>query len=142
MVREANAKEGFSTKEPEHVPGRNQYQCELHPKNMTGTSSTAPYKQALREQGSLSSGWTQGIKTEILQSNLDLHQFFKSDPIKKLEPEGRYKSLREHFSKHWGPYSSLDVTKIKQELTAMQGDDPGWGTQGTPVGTMFLIKRC
>ena len=60
------------------------------------------------------------------QIKLDLHQFLKSDPIKKLEPEARYKSLREHFSEHWGPHSSLDVTKIKQELTVMQRDDPGW----------------
>ena len=58
--------------------------------------------------------------------NLDLHQFLKSDPIKKLEPEARYNCLREHFSVHWGPHSSLDVTKIKQELIEMQGDDPGW----------------
>jgi hypothetical protein len=27
---------------------------------------------------------------------------------------------------YWGPHSSLDVTKIKQELTEMQGDDPKW----------------
>ena len=58
---------------------------------------------------------------------LDLHQFLKSDPIKKLEPEAKYKSIREHFSEHWGrPHSFLDITKIKQELTEMQGDDPGW----------------
>jgi hypothetical protein len=43
-----------------------------------------------------------------------------------MEPEVKYNSLREHFSEHWGPHSSLDVTKIKQELTEMQGDDPGW----------------
>ena len=57
---------------------------------------------------------------------LDLHQFLKSDPIKKVESEAKYNSLREHFSEHWGPHFSLDVTKIKQELTEMQGDDPGW----------------
>jgi hypothetical protein len=68
------------------------------------------------------------LKHVDAQINLDLHQLFlKSDPIKKLEPEARYNSLREHFSEHWGPHSSLDVTKIKQELTeVMQGDDPGW----------------
>ncbi len=61
------------------------------------------------------------------QIHLDLHQSLKSDPIKNLEPEAKYKTLREHFiSEHWGPHSSLDVTKIKQELKEMQGDDPGW----------------
>jgi hypothetical protein len=64
-------------------------------------------------------------KHEDAQINLDLHQFLKSDSIKKLEPEAKYNSLREHFSEHWGPHSSFDVTKIKQELTKMQGDDPG-----------------
>ena len=59
------------------------------------------------------------------QINLDLHQFLKSDPIKNLEPEAKYKSLRAQFSENWGPHSSLDVTKIKQELTEMHGDDPG-----------------
>ena len=67
------------------------------------------------------------LKHVDAQINLDLHQFLKSDPIKKLDPEAKYKSIRKHFSKHWGPHSSLDVTmKIKQELTEMQGDDPGW----------------
>ncbi len=66
------------------------------------------------------------LKHVDAQINLDLHQFLKSDPIKKLDPEAKYNSLREHFSEHWGPHSSLDVTKIKQELTEMQGDDPGW----------------
>jgi hypothetical protein len=63
------------------------------------------------------------LKHVDAQINLDLHQFLKSDPIKNLEPEAKYKSLREHFSEHWGPNSSLDVTKIKQQLTEMQGDD-------------------
>ena len=58
--------------------------------------------------------------------NLDMHQFLKSDPIKRLDPESKYNSLRQHFSDHWGPHSSLDVAKIKQELTEMEGDDPGW----------------
>ncbi len=67
------------------------------------------------------------LKHVDAQINLDLHQFLKSDPIKKLEPKVKYNnSLREHFSEYWGPHSSLDVTKIKQELTEMQGDDPGW----------------
>ena len=66
------------------------------------------------------------LKHVDAQINLDLHQFIKSDPIKKLEPQAKYKSLREHFSEHKGPHSSLDVTKIKQELTEMQEDDPGW----------------
>ena len=58
--------------------------------------------------------------------NLDLHQFLKSDAVKRLDPESKYNQLREHFSDHWGPHSSLDVAKIKQELMEMQGDDPGW----------------
>jgi hypothetical protein len=66
------------------------------------------------------------LKHVDAQINLDLYQFLKSDPIKKLEPETKYNSLREYFSKHWGPHSSLDVIKIKQELIEMQGDDPGW----------------
>jgi hypothetical protein len=59
------------------------------------------------------------------QINLDLYQFLKSDPIKNLEPEAKYKSLREHFSENWGSHSSLEVTTIKQELTETQGDNPG-----------------
>jgi hypothetical protein len=66
------------------------------------------------------------LKHVDAQINLDLHQFLKSDPIKKLEPEAKYNSLREHFSEHWGPHSFLDVTTTKQELTEMQGDDPRW----------------
>ncbi len=66
------------------------------------------------------------LKHVDAQINLDLHQFLKFDPIKNLEPEAKNKSLREHLSEHWGPHSSLDVTKIKQQLTEMQGDDPGW----------------
>ena len=66
------------------------------------------------------------LKHVEAQINLDLHQFLRSDPIKNLEPEAKYKSLREHFSEHWGPHSSLDVTKIKHQLTEMQGDDPRW----------------
>ena len=66
------------------------------------------------------------LKNVDAQINVDLHQFLKSDSIKNLEPEAKYKSLREHFSEHWVPHSSLDVTKIKQQLTEMQGDDPGW----------------
>jgi hypothetical protein len=38
------------------------------------------------------------LKHVDAQINLDLHQFLKSDPIKNLEPEAKYKSLREHFS--------------------------------------------
>ena len=53
------------------------------------------------------------LKHVDAQINLDLHQFLKSDPIKKLEPEAKFNSLREHFSEHWGPHSLLDVTKIK-----------------------------
>ena len=34
------------------------------------------------------------LKHVDAQINLDLHQFLKSDPIKKLEPEARYNSLR------------------------------------------------
>ena len=45
------------------------------------------------------------LKHVDAQINLDLHQFLKSDPIKKLEPEAKYNSLREHFSEHWGPHS-------------------------------------
>ena len=59
------------------------------------------------------------LKHVDAQINLDLHQFLKSDPIKKLEPEAKFNSLREHFSEHWGPHSLLDVTKIKQELTVL-----------------------
>jgi hypothetical protein len=58
--------------------------------------------------------------------NLDLHQFLKSDAVKTLDPESEYNQLRQHLSEHWGPHSSLDVSKIKQELKDMKGDDPGW----------------
>ena len=58
--------------------------------------------------------------------NLDMHQFLKSDPIKRLDPETKYRRLRQYFSERWGPHSSLDVSKIKADLTSMRGDDPGW----------------
>jgi hypothetical protein len=58
--------------------------------------------------------------------DLDVHQFLKSDPIKRLDPETKYRGLRQYFSTRWGPHSSLDVAKIKADLTSMRGDDPGW----------------
>ena len=58
--------------------------------------------------------------------NLDMHQFLKSDPFKRLDPETKYRRLRQYFSERWGPHSSLDVAKIKSDLTSMRGDDPGW----------------
>ncbi len=39
------------------------------------------------------------LKHVDAQINLDLHQFLKSDPIKKLEPEAKYKSLRSAISR-------------------------------------------
>ncbi len=58
--------------------------------------------------------------------NLDMHQFLNSDLIKRLDPETKYQRLRQYFSERWGPHSSLDVAKIKSDLTSMRGDDPGW----------------
>jgi hypothetical protein len=58
--------------------------------------------------------------------NLDMHQFLKSDPVKRLDPETKSRRLRQYFSERWGPHSSLDVAKIKADLTSMRGDDPGW----------------
>ncbi len=58
--------------------------------------------------------------------NLDMHQFLNSDPIKRLDPETKYRRLQKYFSERWGPYSSLDVSKIKADFTSMRGDDPGW----------------
>jgi len=58
--------------------------------------------------------------------NLDMHQFLKSEPIKRLDPETKYRRLRQYFSERWGPHTSLDVAKIKADLTNMQGDNPGW----------------
>ena len=59
--------------------------------------------------------------------NLDMHQFLNSDPIKRLDPETKYRRLRKYFSERWGPlHPSLDVSKIKADLTSMRGDDPGW----------------
>ena len=58
--------------------------------------------------------------------NLDMHQFLKSDLIKRLDPETKYRRLRQYFSERWGSHSSLDVAKIKADLTSMRGDDPGW----------------
>ncbi len=58
--------------------------------------------------------------------NLDMHQSLNSDPIKRLDPETKYRRLRQYFSERWGPHSSLDVAKIKSDLTSMRGDDPGW----------------
>ena len=59
-------------------------------------------------------------------TNLDMHQFLNSDPNKRLDPETKYRRLRQYFSERWGPHSSLDVAKIKSDLASMQGDDPGW----------------
>ena len=56
----------------------------------------------------------------------DLWQFLKTDAIKSLDPETKYNRLRQHFKETWGPHSSLDVNKIKDDLTTMQGDYPGW----------------
>ena len=58
--------------------------------------------------------------------NLDMHQFLKSDPVKRLDPETKYRRLRQYFSERWGPHSSLDVAKIKADLTTMRGNDPRW----------------
>ena len=58
--------------------------------------------------------------------NLDMHQFLKSEPVKRLDPETKYRRLRQYFSERWGPHSSLDVAKIKADLTSMRGDEPGW----------------
>ena len=58
--------------------------------------------------------------------SLDMHQFLKSDPIKRLDQETKYRRLRQYLSERWGPHSSLDVAKIKADLTSMRGDDPGW----------------
>ena len=55
-----------------------------------------------------------------------MHQFLNSDPIKRLDPETKYRRLRQYFSERWGRHSSLDVAKIKADLTSMRGDDPGW----------------
>jgi hypothetical protein len=57
--------------------------------------------------------------------NLDMHQFLNSDPIKRFDPETKYRRLRQYFSERWGPHSSLDVAKIKSDLTSMRGDGPG-----------------
>ena len=65
--------------------------------------------------------------TDALLINLDMHQFLNSVPIKRLDPETKYRRLRQYFSKRWGPHSSLDVAEIKADLTtSMRGDDPGW----------------
>jgi hypothetical protein len=58
--------------------------------------------------------------------NLDMHQFLNSDPIKRLDPETKYRRLRQFFSERWGPHSSLDVAKTKSDLNSMRRDDPGW----------------
>ena len=41
------------------------------------------------------------LKHVDAQINLDLHQFLKSDPIKKLEPEAKYNNLHDHFIEHF-----------------------------------------
>ena len=56
--------------------------------------------------------------------NLDMHQFLNSDPIKRLDPETKYRRLRQYFSERWGPHSSLGVSKIKADLTSMRGEVP------------------
>ena len=58
--------------------------------------------------------------------NLDMHQFLNSNPIKRLDPEIKYRRLRQYFSERWGPHSSLDFAKIKSDLMSMRGDEPGW----------------
>ena len=54
--------------------------------------------------------------------NWDMHQFLNSDLIKRLDPETKYRRLRQYFSERWGPHSSLDVAKIKSDITSMRGD--------------------
>jgi hypothetical protein len=56
----------------------------------------------------------------------DLWQFLKTDAIKALDPETKYNRLRQHLKETWGAHSSLDVNKIKEDLTTMQGAYPGW----------------
>ena len=38
--------------------------------------------------------------------NLDMHQFLKSDPIKRIDLETKYRRLRQYFSVRWGRHSS------------------------------------
>jgi hypothetical protein len=47
-------------------------------------------------------------------------------PNQAPRPRDQYRRLRQYFSERWGPHSSLDVAKIKADLTSMRGDDPGW----------------
>ncbi len=35
--------------------------------------------------------------------NLDMHQFLKSDPVKRLDPETKYRRLRQYLSERWVP---------------------------------------
>jgi hypothetical protein len=51
---------------------------------------------------------------------------YRVNGIKRIDPETKYRRLRQYFSERWGPRSSLDVAKIKADLTSMRGDDPGW----------------
>jgi hypothetical protein len=44
----------------------------------------------------------------------------------RTRSSAKYRRLRQYFSERWGPHSSLDVSKIKADLTSMRGDDPGW----------------
>jgi hypothetical protein len=55
-----------------------------------------------------------------------MHKFLNSDPINRLDPETKYRRLCQYFRERWEPHSSLDVAKIKSDLTSMRGDDPGW----------------
>ena len=47
--------------------------------------------------------------------NIDMHQFLNFDPIKRLDPETKFRRLRQqqYFSERWKPHSSLDLAKIK-----------------------------
>ncbi len=57
------------------------------------------------------------LKHVDAQINLDLHQFLKSDPIKKLEPEARYNSLREHI----GDLTFLSTSRRSSKETTLDG---------------------
>ena len=83
-------------------------------RNLLQTNPTRAKKQLIwKDSKKLKQKFNRAIflvlKHVDAQINLDLHQFLKSDPIKKLEPEAKYNSLRKPFSEHWGPHSSLDV---------------------------------
>ena len=79
--------------------------------------------------------------TDVL-IKLDMHhQFLNSDPIERLDPETKYRRLRKYFSERWGPRSSLDISKIKADLTSTyRFSTTSWDHSSKPCNATRMMR--